>query len=141
MPVEDMGPQNVVTTSPDATVSDVVEQLEAENVGAVVVTEDEQPAGIVTDRDVALSVNDTADVAAQSVSEIMTENPETIQGDEPGIEISRTLGTANVRRLPVVDENDELTGIVTMDDLVATVGEELAAVADTIEVQSPDYQP
>lgn len=141
MTVKDMGPQDVVTTSPDATVRDVVEQLAAENVGAVVVTEENQPVGILTDRDVALSVNDADDVATQSVNEIMTENPETIQGDEPGMEISRRLGEANVRRLPVVDENDELTGIVTMDDLVATVGEELDAVADTIEVQSPDYQP
>lgn len=136
-----MGPQDVVTASPDATVGDVVEKLEAENVGSVVVTEEHRPVGIVTDRDVAMSVNAADDVASQSVTDVMTEDPATLREDEPGMEISRTLGEENVRRIPVVDENDELTGIVTMDDLVATIGEELANVANTIEVQSPDYQP
>lgn len=40
-----------------------------------------------------------------------------------------------------MDENDELTGIVTVDDLVATIGEQLDNVSETIEAQSPDYEP
>ena len=71
----------------------------------------------------------------------MTENPVTLPEDEEGIEISRTIDEQNVRRIPVVDDNGKLTGIVTLDDLIATIGEQLDNVADTIEVQSPDYSP
>lgn len=141
MPVNEMGPQDVVTASPDDTVGDVADRLASETVGSVVVTEGNEPVGIVTDRDVALSVNDGGDVASQAVSEIMTEDPATLHEDDSDMDISRALGEENVRRLPVVDDDGELTGIVTMDDLVATIGEELDNVADTIEVQSPDYQP
>lgn len=71
----------------------------------------------------------------------MTEDPVTLREDEEAMEISRTINENNVRRIPVVDEDDTLTGIVTLDDLVATIGEQLDHVADTIEVQSPDYSP
>lgn len=55
--------------------------------------------------------------------------------------IARTIVEHHVRRVPIVDENGQLAGIVTLDDLVATIGEQLEHVADTIEVQSPDYRP
>lgn len=106
-----------------------------------VVTEDAEPIGIVTDRDVALEVGEDGDPAARSVEDVMTEDPATIRADEEGVEISRVIDEHGVRRLPVVDEDGKLTGIVTLDDLVATIGEELDGVADAIEAQSPEYAP
>ncbi len=47
----------------------------------------------------------------------------------------------NVRRVPVVDENGSVAGIVTLDDLVATIGEQQDNVAETIEAQSLEYSP
>ena len=141
MPVGDLGPEEVTTVQPEATVEDIVETLESENVGSVVVQEDRKPVGIVTDRDIALQVTKTDDVTSVSAEEVMAEDPVTIQEDEEAIELSHVIGENNVRRIPVVDEDGNLTGIVTLDDLVATIGEQLESVADTIEVQSPDYSP
>ncbi|RBI58424.1 CBS domain-containing protein [halophilic archaeon] len=141
MPVGDLGPENVVTAEPDTQVSDIVDRLRSENVGAIVVVEDDEPVGIVTDRDVALAVNEGGDVGDKSVQSVMTEDPVTLHEDEEAIEISRTIGEHNVRRIPVVDDDDKLTGIVTLDDLYATIGEQLDNVADTVEVQSPKYSP
>lgn len=141
MPVGHLGPEDVVTADPDAQISDVVDKLESENIGAIVIVEDNEPVGIVTDRDVALAVNDGDNIGTESVQSVMTEAPVTLQEGEEAMEISRTIDEHNVRRIPVVDENGELTGIVTVDDLVATIGEQLDHVADTIEVQSPEYSP
>lgn len=141
MPVGNLGPDEVITANRDSTVSDVVEQFESENVGAAVISEDDKPVGIVTDRDVALAVNQSDDVASVPVADVMTEDPITLREDAEGIEISRVIDEHSVRRIPVVDENDTLTGIVTLDDLVATIGEQLDNVSDTIEVQSPEYSP
>lgn len=141
MPVGHMGPDDVVTTAPDATIDEVVDKLEAEQVGAVVVTNDDEPVGIVTDRDIALQVTQSEDVASLSVEEVMSENPATIHEDDPAMAISQAIDEHNVRRLPVVDDQENLTGIVSLDDLVATIGEQLDNVSETIEAQSPDYQP
>lgn len=141
MPVGDLGPDDVVTASKDSELSEITEMLESENVGAVVITEDESPVGIVTDRDAALEIHQSDDVASVSVEEVMTEDPKTIQEGEEAIEISRAINEHNIRRFPVVDEDGTLTGIVTLDDLVATIGEQLDNVAETIESQSPEYSP
>lgn len=141
MPVGDLGPEEVVTAERDDGLADVAETLETEQVGAAVVVEDDEPIGVVTDRDIALAVADSEDVESLTAGDVMTEDPVTLNEDEEGMEISRTIDEHNVRRIPVVDENGKLTGIVTLDDLVATIGEQLDHVADTVEAQSPDYQP
>lgn len=141
MTVGNLGPEDVVTAQPDDFIEDVSNQLETENVGALVVTDGEEPVGLVTDRDIALTVGDVEDVASKPVREIMTDDPVTLQEDEEVIEVSRTIDEAGVRRIPIVDEEGNLTGLVSLDDLVATIGEQLDNVADTIEAQSSDYQP
>lgn len=141
MPVSKLGPEDVVTTDRESELGEITETLASEGIGAVVVTEDESPVGIVTDRDAALAIHQYDDVASVSVDEIMTEDPATIHEDEEAIEISRAIEAHNVRRFPIVDDDGTLTGIVTLDDLVATIGEQLENVAETIEVQSPDYSP
>lgn len=141
MPAGNLGPEEVVTTDPDETLHDVAGTLETEDVGAVVVTEDDEPVGVVTDRDVALAIPDSDDITSREAREIMSEDPATLQEDAEGIEISRVIDQEDVRRIPIVDDAGKLTGIVTLDDLVATIGEQLDNVADTIEGQSPEYSP
>ena len=141
MSVGELGPNDVVTASPDTDLETVAQRLASNNVGAVVVTEDDAPVGIVTDRDVALEVGRSDDVASTPAEDVMTGGLTTIPADAEPIEISRAIKEENARRFPVVDEDGTLTGIVTLDDLVATIGEQLDNVADTIEAQSPEYSP
>ncbi|WP_101296126.1 CBS domain-containing protein [Halegenticoccus soli] len=141
MPVGHLGPDDVVTATRDTPVDEIIAQLAAESVGAIVITEDDKPVGIVTDRDVVLALNETEDFTSLTAADVMTEDPVTLQEGEEAMEISRTIEEHHVRRIPVVDENGTLTGIVTLDDLVATIGEQLDNIAETIEVQSPEYSP
>ena len=141
MPVGDLGPEEVVTADRGENIGDVAETLDTEGVGAVVIAEEDEPIGIVTDRDIALAVSERDDVGSLTAEQVMTEDPVTLQEDEEAIELSRTIGEENVRRIPLVDENGQLTGIVTLDDLIATIGEQLDNISDTIETQSPEYSP
>ncbi|QRV17564.1 CBS domain-containing protein (plasmid) [Haloterrigena salifodinae] len=141
MSIGKLGPENVVTTSPDSNLEEATQTLENENVGAIVVTEDDEPIGMLTDRDAALAIHDHDDVGSLSVEEIMTEDPTTIHADDDPLAISEAIKEHNVRRFPIVDDDGELAGIATLDDLIATIGEELDNVAETIEAQSPDYSP
>lgn len=115
--------------------------MDEQGIGAIVVTEHDEPVGIVTDRDIALAIPEGNGIANEPVSSVMSEDPATLREDAEAMEISRTIEEHHVRRIPVVDEEGGLTGIVTLDDLVATIGEQLENVADTIEVQSPAYRP
>lgn len=141
MPVGHLGPEAVVTIDPDTQISSVVNKLESENVGAFVVTENDEPIGIVTDRDIALAVNEDSNIGTEAVRSVMTEDPVTLHEDEEAMEVSRAIDEYNVRRILIVDDTGKLSGIATLDDLIATVGEQLDNVAETIEVQSPEYSP
>ena len=141
MSVSDMASDDIVTASQESSIGDIAEQLESENVGAVVITEEEEPVGIVTDRDIVVAFTEHDDLPSLTAGDVMTEDPVTLEADEEGMEISRTIGEHGVRRLPVVDSDGKVVGIVTLDDLVATIGEQLDNVADTIEIQSPNYSP
>lgn len=141
MSVGTLGPEDVVTTSPESELEEISELLADENVGSIVVTEDDEPVGMVTDRDAALAIHAHDDVGSVSVTDVMTEDPATVREDDDPIAISEAIRDNNVRRFPVVDDDGKLAGIATLDDLVATIGEQLENVADTIEAQSPEYSP
>lgn len=130
-----------MTASPDDTVQAVAELLRSANVGSAVVTEEDEPVGLLTDRDIALSIADDSDVASLPVSEVMTHDPVTLREDAESTGISRTIGEVHVRWIPIVDDDGKLTGIVTLDDFVVTIGERLHDEANAIESHSPTYSP
>ena len=141
MSVVELGPQDVVTVDPDTDLGTVSQKLAENNVGSAVVVEDDEPVGIITDRDIALEVGRSDDVAGTPAEDVMTADPTTLHADADPIEISRAIEEENARRFPIVDDDGKLTGIVTLDDLVATIGEQLDNISDTIEAQSPEYGP
>lgn len=91
MPVGKLGPEDVVTAQPDGDLETVAERFAEESVGAVVVTEGDEPTGIVTDRDVALAIPNHDDVGSVSVESAMTADPATLHEDDEAIEISRAI--------------------------------------------------
>ncbi|MFB6118552.1 CBS domain-containing protein [Halosegnis sp.] len=140
MPVKHLA-VDPVTEPPDADAHDVAETLAEEDVGSVVIEEGNRPVGIITDRDITLAVAEDGDLSDTRAADIMSEDPVTISGDAPDVELPDRMAEATVRRLPVVDDDGTLEGIVTLDDVVATAGEELEAIATVIEAQSPEYSP
>ena len=112
------GSAEVATIRPDATVRELLAELAARNVGALVVSEDGHSAiGIVSERDVVRRLNDDDAVLDGPVSAIMTTE---IQVGEPDDSLDRlmTLMTQHrVRHVPVVRDG-ELVGLVSIGDAV-----------------------
>lgn len=140
MPVKNLA-VDPITAGKDGSIKELAERMDEEQLGDIIIVEDEKPIGIVTDRDIALAVARNDDISSLTAADIMTEDPVVIHGDARGFELPETLAEAKVRRLPVVDQDGTLTGIVTLDDLVATIGEEMKDVATVIEAQSPGFAP
>ncbi|MFC6988019.1 CBS domain-containing protein [Haloplanus sp. GCM10025708] len=129
-----------ITAPPEVPIGDVAELMSTEEVGDVVIVKDDRPVGIVTDRDIALAVAEHGDITELAAADVMSEDPATVSADADPLALPEEMAEERVRRIPVVDDG-ELVGIATLDDLVATVGEELEDVATVIEAQSPGYSP
>jgi len=134
--------EQVVAVSPDTPTTDIARTMGDKNVGSVVVISgDSKPLGILTDRDLVTRVlaqeKNPGEVRAE---EIMTRDVVTFQ-DSMGIyEAIQKMTDVGIRRMPIVDDGGRLIGIVTMDDIVRMLGEEMAAIAKNIEKQSPPMQ-
>ena len=114
--VEDVMSSPVETVAPGATGSEAAKALRAARVGSLVVIEDGEPVGIVTESDVVDLVAENADAEAVTVREVMSDDLVTVESDT-GLEAAAALlAEHDIRRLPVCDDG-ELVGIVTTTDL------------------------
>ncbi len=123
----------VVTVSPDATAEEAARAMRTKNVGAVVVVRHGRPAGILTDRDVAVGVVGRArNPALVKVGEVMRKNPAVIQEHAGILDAARLLGKKGVRRLPVVNTRGELVGIISLDDILVLLTSEMGHIGSTL---------
>lgn len=140
MPVLDIARTGVVTTHRDQSVGNLATVMKEENVGSVVIEDDGRPVGIVTDRDLVLDVLEPrGDPGALTAADVMTETPTTIDLEQGIFAAIGTMHDHAVRRLPVVDVDGTVAGIVTLDDLVVLLSDELDSLAGIIEAESAPY--
>jgi CBS domain-containing protein len=140
MPVRSIarGTDQLVTAAPDATATSLARAMDDDSVGSVVIVEDDEPVGIVTDRDLALSVLMEGRDGDTPAAEFMTRDLVTVHAEAGVMELCRTMREHGVRRLPVVDDG-RLTGIVTLDDVVVLLQGEMENITEVIRTESPPY--
>ena len=140
MTLHDLVIKGIETAGPSATVEALALRLEEANVGSIVVEEEMRPVGIVTDRDLALRVVARgADPTETTAADVMTADPVTITIDAGLLDVTRLMRDHGVRRVPVVDDNDKLVGIITLDDVMSLLTRELDDLGDVIEAESGNY--
>ncbi len=139
MGVLEIARSDVVTVSPDDSIYSVAVKMSEENIGSVVVTEENSPVGIITDRDIAIdTIVENKDPSNTTAKEIMSEDPFTVDQDEGVFDVLNEMCNMGVRRIPVVDiTTNELKGIITFDDFVWILSTELGNLSTIIEKESP----
>ena len=115
--VKDIMNKAVVSVDVATTVSDAAKIMEEKEIGAIVVTENNTPVGIITDRDFAIKVVAHAYDPTSPVRMIMSSPLYSISPEESVRMIADFMYTRGIRKLPVID-NDKVIGIVTATDLV-----------------------
>jgi CBS domain-containing protein len=139
MTVYDCCRKDVVTASPDAKVMEIIHIMDDKNVGSVVIIEQKKPVGILTDRDIVLRVvNRNKDPNMTNVRDVMTKNPTVLRGEMGLFDALRQMKGKHFRRIPVVNGGGQLSGIITVDDLMRLLIRELSCVATVLEEQTPD---
>lgn len=107
------------------------------HVGALVVVDETQGlrtvAGLLTDRDIVISVI-APELAPEglNVGEVMSAKPVTVAEDASLLDVMRSMRAHGVRRIPVVTGQQELVGLVALDDILEVLAQELGLLAATI---------
>lgn len=135
--VEEIIEEDVVTAERDTPVATVVAQMAENDVGSVVVVENDQPVGILTDRKIALALENTPDIADKQAGDLISGDLITGTTSMSIFDALQQLSDENIRRLPIVDDSGNLNGIITLDDILVLLGSELNKASETIRGQSP----
>ncbi|MBW4052045.1 MAG: CBS domain-containing protein [Proteobacteria bacterium] len=125
----------------DEPLANAAAEMMKRQVGAIVVVEPEpdrvRPVGIVTDRDIIRGqVSLKKDLPSLTLRDVMTSAPLTVSETSGIAEAIEHLGARGVRRAPVVNDLGDLVGIVSLDDLLPIVAEELGALARLVGSQA-----
>jgi CBS domain-containing protein len=125
---------NVSVGTVELTLQDVAKLMKDKDIGVlpIVETETNKLLGIVTDRDIVVRAIADAKDSATKVSEIMTTELFTAKPDDFAFNAIRTMGEKQVRRVPIVNDEGILQGIVSMAD-VALEMEDEREIAETLE--------
>jgi CBS domain-containing protein len=141
MPIGDYCEKPAATVRGDETVRAAAQRMRDEGLGSLAVVVDGCPTGIVTDRDLVLeTLGKRLDPGAVTVAEIASGPLITIEQDSPVGEAVRMIRRHAVRRLPVVDDKEQLVGIVTADDLFSLAAAELSGLAVAVRAQCPSMK-
>jgi CBS domain-containing protein len=105
-----------------------------ENGGAIVVVDAERHVvGIVTDRDIALAVATQGVNPESEIDSIMTRSVVTIWEDQALFDATQYFWGHRLRRLPIIDREDRLVGMLSVDDLFGLLTRELFNAAHALE--------
>jgi CBS domain-containing protein len=137
MNIKDVMTSNPVCCPPNATLQDVAQRMRDEDIGEVPIVEQDgarKLLGVVTDRDIVVrAVAAGRDIAALRASDCMTAPAVTCTENDTLEDCAQAMASHRVRRMPIVDENGELCGIVAQADLQATDARSLKEhVADRV---------
>lgn len=124
--------RNVTTATRDMSVQAVAALMRDGDMGSLPVVEDGKLVGIVTDRDIVVRAVAAGKNAATAIGEVMTTEIFAVRAEDFVFEAIRLMGDKQVRRIPVINENNELVGIIAIAD-VALETEDEREIAETLE--------
>ncbi|HYU94810.1 MAG TPA: CBS domain-containing protein [Sphingomicrobium sp.] len=117
MKVSEVMTREVRTIGPDQTAKEAANFMLSTDAGSIPVTDGERLVGMITDRDIAVRGVAKGFAPDTPVSELMTKDCITAREDDDVSTIASKMSEAQVRRLPVIDDQERLCGIVSLGDL------------------------
>ena len=130
----DLSVHTVATIPLGTSVLDCSKAMRALHVGSlVVINDDRQPVGMITDRDICIEVVALEkDPKGLKVEDVMSSPVCTAGADETVVDALARMREQGIRRLPVVDNEGRLVGIITVDDIMDVIVEEISEQLDSI---------
>jgi CBS domain-containing protein len=117
MKVSDVMTRDVQTARPDQTAREAAGIMLRTDAGAIPVTEGDRLIGMITDRDIAVRGIAEGYGPDTPVRDLMTNDMVIARVDDDIDEVATRMSEAQVRRLPVIDRNEQLCGIISLGDI------------------------
>ena len=132
--------REVVVIDEQSSIRDAAQIMREYHVGDVVITTTsygkQVPTGILTDRDIALEiVAKSADPESVSVGDAMSFELVTVHEDDDLMHVIETMRDRGIRRVPVVDTDEALVGIMTVDDILDVLSEVFVDIVHLVDTQ------
>jgi len=134
MPIGEFCNREVVFATREMSLPEAAQLMRKFHVGDLVVVDEVDgkrvPVGIVTDRDMVIEIiSQSLDFNEFSVGDIMSPQLISVQEKEGVLETIRLMRAKGIRRIPVVNQEGGLEGIVSADDILDLLAEEMAELA------------
>ena len=135
MKVKEVMHKGVEWREPDTSVAELARVMAAEDIGAIPIGENDRLVGMVTDRDIAIRAFKNADASNKTARDVMTEGVIYCMENENIEDAIRLMEQKEIRRLPVINDNKRMVGILSLGDVSHAVnqslsGELIRAVSD-----------
>ncbi len=129
MKVSEVMTRDVQTIRPDQSAQQAASFMLSADAGSIPVAEGDRLIGMITDRDIAVRGVAKGHGPDTPVRELMTNDIVSVRIDDDCEEAASRMSEAQVRRLPVIDDQDRLCGIVSLGDLSRETDDETAGQA------------
>lgn len=130
MAISDLMRTPVQTVQGSCTIADAARAMVKHSVGALVITDASGgPTGIVTDRDLVTMISEGLDSKQATLDSLVRRPLVTANVDDDLADITKQMKAAGVRRIPIVDRDGGLAGIVSLDDLLIAMAQTFSGVA------------
>ena len=126
MKISEVMTPNVETVSPDQTAREAASFMLRAEAGSIPVCEGDKVVGIITDRDIAVRGVAEGRGPETLVRELMSDGIICAHEDDDVDHVARRMSDEQIRRLPVLDSDDKLVGIVSLGDLARETASETA---------------
>lgn len=118
MKIRDVMSKKVNTIEPTTRLRAIAKAMKDKDIGAVPVAENDQLVGMVTDRDLVVrGMAERTDLSGTTARDVMSDELLYCFDDQDTTEVLENMGKVKVRRLPVVDREKSLVGMVSLGDL------------------------
>ena len=124
--------RNVRTASREMSLTEVARLMREGDMGALPVVENGKLVGIVTDRDIVVRAIAEGKNFETKIGDVMTTEVFSANENDFVFEAIRLMGDKQIRRIPVINETDELAGIIAMADIALEMEDE-REIAETLE--------
>lgn len=129
MKVRDLMSKDVQVARPGDTLQAVADRMRAGGFGFMPVADGDALIGTITDRDIAIRAVAGGAACTSPVVEYITRDPHTARADDDLQTVLDAMSSKQIRRLPVLDKDNRLVGVVSLGDLSTRVKEKYAGEA------------
>jgi CBS domain-containing protein len=133
MQVKDVMTKGIACVDTKSSAADAAKKMKDQNVGTVLVVDGSQVAGMITDRAIVTkAVADQKDPRSVPIGDIMTKQVVGCRESDDILEAVKTMGDMKVRRLPVVNDSNQLVGVVSLSDIAREMRPAMDSMFDEI---------